>query len=81
MAEKNAGQELSLKNIEEIKNYLTKEIDQKELMSIKQKENCAILNYIKDFLVKFSAMTRCVSIADFGSLLGVPIGITSSEIG
>ena len=81
MAEGNTGQEFRLKNIEEIKNYLIKEIDQKELMSIKQKENCATLNYIKDFLVIFSAMTRCISIADFASLLGIPIGITSSEIG
>ena len=51
------------------------------MLSIKQKENFAILNYIKNFLVKFSAMTRCVSIADFGSFLDIPIGITSSEIG
>ena len=43
MAKGNTGQEFRLKNIEEIKNCLIKEIDQKELMSIKQKENCATL--------------------------------------
>ena len=33
MAQENIGQEFGLKNIEETKNYLIKDIDQNELMS------------------------------------------------
>ena len=37
MVEQNISQEFTLKNIEEIKNYFIKEINQNELMSKKQK--------------------------------------------
>ena len=33
------------------------------------------------FLVLASTITGCISISDFASLLGIPIGITSSAIG
>ena len=41
MVEQNISQEFKLKNIEEIKNYFIKEINQNELMSKKQK-NCTV---------------------------------------
>ena len=37
-SEENISQEFKLKNIDEIKNYLIKEINQKELMSKKHKK-------------------------------------------
>ena len=40
MTEENVSQELTLKNIEKIKNYLLKEIDQNELISKKNKKVC-----------------------------------------
>ena len=38
----------------------------------------ATLNYIKHFLILASTITGCISISVFASLLGIPIGITSS---
>ena len=71
-----------MKNIEEIKNYFIKEIDQNELMSKKQEKVCTILNYIEHFLILVSAVTGCISISAFASSLGIPIGkIASSVIG
>ena len=42
---KNISQELRLKNIDEIRNYLLQEIKQYELMSKKHKKVCTTLNY------------------------------------
>ena len=47
----------------------------------KHKKVCTTLNYIEHFLNLASAITGCISIFVFASLLGIPIGITSSEIG
>ena len=38
-------------------------------------------NYIGPFLIIASAITACISISVFASLLGIPRGITSSAIG
>ena len=35
-------------------------------------------NHIEHFLVLASAITVCLSISDFVSLVGIPMGITSS---
>ena len=37
--------------------------------------------YIEHFLILSSNITGCVSISDFCSLVGIPVGITSSAIG
>ena len=50
-------------------------------MSRKQKKVFTTLNYIKHFLIFAFAITRCISIAAFTSLIGIPTGITSSAIG
>ena len=50
-------------------------------MSKKYKTLCATLNYIEHFLILASTVTRCVSISSFASVVGIPIGITSSAIG
>ena len=39
------------------------------------------LNYIEQSFILVSTITECTSISSFPSLLGIPIGITSSEIG
>ena len=39
------------------------------------------LNYIEHFLILACTITGCVSISAFASLVGIPIGITSSSIG
>ena len=39
------------------------------------------MNYIEHFLILASAVTGCFFISAFTSLVGIPIGITSSAIG
>ena len=50
-------------------------------MSKKHKKVCASLNYNKRFLILGSKITGCVFISAFASLVGIPIGTTSSTIG
>ena len=50
-------------------------------MSKKRKNVCRVLNYIDHLLIAIFTTTRCVSISAFASLIGFPIGITSSAIG
>ena len=50
-------------------------------MSKKHKKFCTTLNYIENFLVLASAITGCILISAFASLIGIPIGITSYAIG
>ena len=69
------------KNKDETRNYLIEEIKQNELMSRKHKKFCKTLNYIEHFLILASTITGWISIFAFASLLGIPIGITSSAIG
>ena len=70
-----------LKNIDEAKNYFIEEIKKNEMRSVKHKKVCKTLNYIEHFLILASTITGCISISAFASLLGIPIGITSSAIG
>ena len=51
------------------------------MTSNKKKKVCATLNYIEHFLILASSVTGCISFSDFGSLHGIPIGITSCTIG
>ena len=48
------------------------------MISKKHKKVCITLNYIEHFLILGSTITGCVSISSFVSLIGIPIGITSS---
>ena len=45
------------------------------------KKHKKVLNYIDHLLILISTITRSVSISAFASLVGIPIGITSSAIG
>ena len=81
MSEKNMNQEIRLKKINEIRIYLIEEINRNELMSKKHKKVCRVLNYIDNSLTVLSTITGCISISAFASLVGIPIGITSSATG
>ena len=50
-------------------------------MSKNHKNVYRVLNYIENLLILVSTVTRCISISDFTSLVGISIGITSSAIG
>ena len=51
------------------------------MISKKHKNVSTTLNYIKLSLILASAITECISISAFASLIGIPIGITSSGKG
>ena len=50
-------------------------------MSKKHKKVCRVLNYIDHLLIVISTVIGCVSISNFASFVGIPIGITSFTIG
>ena len=81
MVAENIGQKFRLKNVDETRNYFIEEINRNELMSKKHEKVCITLNYIEHFLILASTITGYVSISSFTSLVGIPIGITSSGIG
>ena len=80
MAEEHVSQEFRLKNRCETRNYFLKEIKQNELMSKIYKTFCTSLNYIDLFLILNYTINGCISVSAFTSLIGIPIGITSSPI-
>ena len=49
-------------------------------MSKNHKKVCTTLNYIECFLILASIITECILISVFASVVGIPIGITSSAI-
>ena len=51
------------------------------MVSKKHRNIRITLNYIEHFLILASAVTGCISLSAFSSLLGILIGITSSAIG
>ena len=69
MSEKNISQEFRLSKIKEINNYFIKEIDQNELLNNKNKKVCSTINYIEHFLTLDFAVTICISISEFASLI------------
>ena len=50
-------------------------------MNKKHKKVCTTLNHIEHFVNLASTITECVPVSAFVSLVGIPIGITSSAIG
>ena len=81
IAEEIISQGLRVKNIDETRNYLTEKINQNKLMSKKHRKVSTNLNYIENFLILGSAITACVSISAFASLVCILIGIMSYAIG
>ena len=81
MAEENISQEVTLKDIDETRNYLIREIDRNELMTEKHKKVCTTVNYTEHFLILGSTITACVFIFAFDPLVRIPIGIKSSAMG
>ena len=76
-----ASIEFRLRKIDETRNYLLDEIKHNDLMSERYRKTCKYLNYVENVLILASTVTGCVSISAFASLVCVPVGITSSEVG
>ena len=64
-----------------MKNYLIEEIHRNNYRVRSIKKFVEFLNYIEHSLILISAITGCVSISALASLVGIPLGITSSAIG
>ena len=64
-----------MKSVVETRNYFIKEIVKNELMSNKHKMACTTLNYMEHFLSIAFAVTGCISISGFASLLGSSGGV------
>ena len=69
-----------MKEIEKVRYYFIEEIKQNELIFKRHKKVCKILNYTGHLLILASKVTGCVSISALASLVGIPVGIASSEI-
>ena len=74
----NINHKFILKNIYKTRSYFIDGINQNDLMGKKQREVCTALNYIDHLLILASAVTGCISIFAFASLVGFPIGIVIS---
>ena len=80
MPEEKIDQEFGRKQTDEMKNYLIEERNQNKLMTKKHKTVCRVLNYTEHLLIITSPVSRCISVSSFASLIGIPIGITTSTI-
>ena len=67
-----ASLEFRLKEIDETRNYLLKEIKHNDLMSEKYKKTSKYLNYVEYLIVLVSTITGWVSISEFASLVAIP---------
>ena len=76
-----ASLEFRFKKIDETRNYLLDKIKYNDLMSEKYKKTYKYLNYVENLLILVSAVTGCVSVSAFASLVFVPVDITSSTAG
>ena len=82
MPEENMNLELRYWKIDKIRNYLTEEMNQNELMCERKYKNvCRALHYIEHSLILVSTSTGCVFHFCFCFLVGISIGITSSATG
>ena len=81
MSKENINQKFRLENIDKTRSYFVEETEQNELISKKHKKFCTTLNFIGHFLILASAVTVCISVSAFASLLGIPIEISSSAVG
>ena len=69
-----------MKNIDETRNYFNEEIKQNDLMSKKHKSVCSTLSYIEHLFILASAVTGCVSISGFASLMCIATAISSCRV-
>ena len=81
MTEKDVNQEFRSRKIKKKNNYFIKVIDQIELLSNKNKKVCTTLNYIEHFLTLAFAVTVCISISAFASLVYISMRTMSYTIG
>ena len=75
MGKYNINHKFRLRKIDKIWNFFIEEIKQNELISKKQKQICKILRYTKHLFNLASTGTEYVLVADFASLVDIPVNI------
>ena len=75
-----ANLEFRLRKTDKTRNYLLDEIKHNYLMSEKYKKTCKYLNYVENLHILASAVTDCISISAFSSLVCIPVAIAGSAI-
>ena len=81
MAKENVSLDVRLKTVDETRHFVLEEIKHNELMSEKHQKVSRALNDFEHFLIFISAVSGCVLIFSFASLVGIPVGITNSPVG
>ena len=71
---------VKIKKVDETRNYLFEEIKHNDLISENHKKTRKYLNYVEHLLILASAITGCVSISAFTSLVAVPVVISAVGI-
>ena len=71
-------QQFRLNKINEIKDYFTAEIRERELISKNLSKSIASFEYLDKSLIVLSVATGSISIASFATATGVPVGIMSA---
>ena len=74
------NQQLRLNKISEIEDYFITEIKERELKSKKLSKYISFFDYFDKSLIVLSVTSRYVSIASFATVIGAPIGITSTSL-
>ena len=67
-----------LNKINEIENYFTAEIKERELMSKRLSKYIASFDYFDKPLIVLSASSDSISIASFATVIGIPLRIASA---
>ena len=73
--------EFRLRKSVEKRNYLLDEIKHNELISENYEKTCKYLSDAEYLLILVSIVTACAWISAFGSLVCVPVGVASFEVG
>ena len=71
--------QFKLIKINEIKNYFTAEIRERELMSKNLSNYIASFEYLDKSLIVLSVGTGSISIASFATTIGAPVGLISAS--
>ena len=74
------NQQFRLNKISEIGDYFITEIKERELMSKKLSKYISSFDYFDKSLLVLSVTSGSISIASFATVIGIPIGVTSSSL-
>ena len=74
------NQQFRLNKINEIENYFTSEIKERELVSKRLSNYIASFDYFGKSIIALSATSTSISIASFATVIVTPIGIASASL-